>query len=100
MRELKECTGGVLALWGRGLGFGGSLWFRWFEASHFEIRDQLVGNLSEDRLSQSRLGSLERDRERCKYPRGINSQFLMSGAHMNTETGFSCCNHSSCSYWL
>ncbi len=23
-----------------------------------------------------------------------------SGAHMNTETGFACCNHSSCSHRL
>lgn len=50
--------GMVLALWGRGLGFGGSLLFRWFKASHFEIRHHLVGNLSKDNLGQGRTGSL------------------------------------------
>lgn len=43
-----------------GLGFGsGSLWFKWFKASHFEIRHHLIGNLSEDRLSQRCRGSLK-----------------------------------------
>lgn len=40
-----------------GLGFGS--WFRWIKASHFEIRDQLVGNLRKDRLGQSCHWSLE-----------------------------------------
>lgn len=56
--------GGGYGMWGRGLGFGSSLWFGWFgwfEASHFEIRDQLIRNLSEDRLSQRRTGSLKRE---------------------------------------
>lgn len=48
---------------GWSLGFRRSLWFGWFKASHLEVRHHLVGNLSEDRLSQSRWGSLEGERE-------------------------------------
>ena len=49
---------------GWSLGFGRSLRFGWFKASHLEVRHHLVGNLSEDRLSQSRWGSLKGERER------------------------------------
>lgn len=73
-------------MWGQGLGgFGGSLWFRWFEASHFEIRDQLVGNLSEDRLSQSRLGSLKRNRERCKFLVPSKDRFTIFKVRLKTK---------------
>lgn len=58
--------GGVMGRvgWGRDLGFGGSLWFRRFKASHFEIGHQLVGDFSEDRLSQSLHGGLQGATER------------------------------------
>lgn len=50
---------GLRGEWGQDLGFRGSLRFRGFKASHFVIRHQLVGNLSEDRLSQCLHGSLQ-----------------------------------------
>ncbi|MEQ2211927.1 hypothetical protein XENOCAPTIV_020644 [Xenoophorus captivus] len=53
----------------RRLGFGSSLLFLWFKASHFEVRNQLVGDLSEDRLSQRRHGSLSNKRHVSMYAR-------------------------------
>lgn len=42
-----------------GSGPGGSLRLRWLQASHLKVRNQLVGNLCEDRLGQGRPGSLK-----------------------------------------
>lgn len=49
--------------------FGGSLRFGGLQASHLEIGDQLVGNLSQDRLGQGCLGSLKEK----KSPNDISS---------------------------
>lgn len=68
------------------LGCGGSFWFWRFKASHFEIRNQLVGNFSEDRLSQSRLGSLERERRTERSDVSAQTMFKsVKTIHRNKE---------------
>lgn len=59
MRSMCGSEGMYWSDGGRDLGFGRSLWFSRFKASHLEIRHQLVGNFGEDRLSQSLHGGLQ-----------------------------------------